>query len=143
MQERLHEHINSELHTNTTTDTTFILAAIMFNFLMLCIGSAAAIAAAQPTANFQVGSIIVYVITLILTVIVNGIAIIGLITGRGTRQLLSSGLLKMYEDANVNQYYDSSLLTNYARRYVLFIGIVAVLGFAAFSIPLVIMVFMR
>ena len=144
MQERLHEHINLELRTNTTTDTIFILAAVIFNFMMLCIGSAAAAGAAgEGPAEMGPASIVIYIITLILTLIVNGIAVIGLITGRGTRKLLSSGLLKMYKDAQVNEYYDSALLTNYERRYVLFIGIVCVIGFAAAAIPLVILVFMR
>lgn len=102
MQERLHEHINLELRTNTTTDTIFILAAIIFNFMMLCIGSAAAAGAAgEGPAEMGPASIIIYIITLILTLIVNGIVVIGLITGRGTRKLLSSGLLKMYKDAQV------------------------------------------
>jgi hypothetical protein len=144
MQERLHEHINLELHTNTTTDTTFILAAIVFNFVMLCIGSTAAAGASdQGPVELGSASIVIYIITLILTLVVNGIAVIGLITGRGTRKLLSSGLLKMYQDAEVSAYYDAALLTNYERRYVLFIGIVCVIGLAAAAIPLVILVFMR
>jgi hypothetical protein len=141
MQERLHEHINQELNTNTATDTIFIVAAITFNFLMGCIGASAAAAAAQGSNDYRTGAVIVYVITFILTVIVNGIAIVGLITGRGTRKLLSSGLLKMYEDAKVNQYYNSALLTNYERRYVLFIAIVGVVGLASAAIPLVILIF--
>lgn len=144
MQERLHEHINLELRTNTTTDTIFILAAVIFNFMMLCIGStAAAGATGQGPADMGAASIVIYIITLFLTVIVNGIAVIGLITGRGTRRLLSNGLLKMYNDAELNEYYDSALLTNYEQRYVLFIGIVCVIGFAAAAIPLAILVFMR
>jgi hypothetical protein len=142
MQERLHEHINEELRTNTNTDTIFILAAILFNFAMLCIGSASAAAAAAPDTNFKTGSIIVYVITLLLTVLVNGIAISGLITGRGTRVLLSDGLLKMYQDSKVEKYYDSKLLTNYGQRYILFIGIVVSVACASTSIPLVILVFL-
>jgi len=146
MQERLHEHINLELRTNTTTDTIFILAAIIFNFMMLCIGSTAAAAAAtsgEGSTELGPASIVIYIITLLLTVIVNGIAIIGLITGRGTRKLLSIGLLKMYQDAKVNEYYNPALLTNYERRYVLFIGIVSVIGFASAAIPLVILVLVR
>ncbi len=142
MQEKVHDHIDQELRTNTTTDTIFVLAAIVFNFLMLCVGSSAATAAAQAGANFKVGSIIIYVITLILTILVNGIATIGLLTGRGTRTLLVSGLAKMYHVNKVDEYYDAALLTNYTRRYALFIGIVTVVAFAAVSIPLVLLIFL-
>ncbi len=141
MQDTVHRHIIEEVRANTTTDTIFILAAIGFNFVMLCIGSSAAALAAQPSTNFRVGSIIVYVITLLLTLLVNGIAVIGLVTGRSTRRMLVTGLEKMYQDNQVSQYYDSALLTNYSRRYVLFIGIVLVVALAALAIPLVILVF--
>lgn len=143
MQERVHEHINNELGTNTATDTIFMLAAITFNFLMLCIGSASAAAAAQPEESFKVGSIIVFAITLILTILVNGLAVIGLITGRNTRKMLVGGLLKMYEDAKVSEYYDAALLTNYTRRYALFVGIIITMALASVAIPLVIIVFLH
>ena len=34
----------------------------------------------------------------------------------------------MYEDAGVSQYYHPSLLSNYMRRYVMFVAIIGVLG---------------
>ncbi len=44
----------------------------------------------------------------------------------------------MYRDNDVDKYYDSSLLTNYDRRYLLFTGIILCLAITAIVVPLVI-----
>jgi hypothetical protein len=77
-------------------------------------------------------------ITLVVTLAVNGVAVIGLQVGRGTRERLLRGLLQMYRDAGVGQYYEAALVTNYNRRYGLFTAIVALLGITAIAIPMVI-----
>ena len=137
MLERLHDHINEELRVNTRTDTIFILTAVIFNFVMLGISSAMAGEAADNAAT--VTPMIILSITLVLSLLVNGISITGLMTGRATRKKLSQGLLKMYADVEVVQYYDESLLTNYMRRYVMFISIIGLLGATSILIPLVIL----
>ena len=133
MLERLHNHIQSELHVNTRTDTIFVLAAIVFNFAMLGISST--LAASDP----ELEGIVVIVIAIGGTLLVNGIAILALQFGRSTRDTLLRGLIKMYEDAGVSQYYDATLLTNYGQRYTLFSAIVGILGLMAIVIPLVLL----
>ena len=137
MLERLHEHINEELRVNTRTDTIFILTAVIFNFVMLGINSAMATEATDNRTDIT--PMIILIITLLLSLLVNGISITGLLTGRATRLKLSQGLLKMYADVEVAQYYDESLLTNYMRRYVMFIAIIGLLGATSILIPLVIL----
>ena len=44
----------------------------------------------------------------------------------------------MYSDNQVAQYYDSSLLTNYGRRYMLFMGVILCLAVTGIVVPLVI-----
>jgi hypothetical protein len=46
----------------------------------------------------------------------------------------------MYRDNEVAQYYDPSLLTNYARRYWLFTAVIVCLGLTAIVVPLIIRV---
>jgi hypothetical protein len=137
MLERLHDHINEELRVNTRTDTIFILTAVIFNFVMLGINSAMATEATDNRTDIT--PMIILSITLVLSLLVNGISITGLLTGRTTRKKLSQGLLKMYADVEVVQYYDESLLTNYMRRYVMFISIIGLLGTTSILIPLVIL----
>ncbi len=139
MLERLHEHINEELRVNTRTDTIFVITAIVFNFVMLAISSSQAGLAVDVDTENTITPRAVMVITMVVTVIVSGIGVVGLVTGRATRKKLTAGLLRMYKDAGVEQYYDDSLLTNYMRRYVMFTAIIVVLSITAIVIPLVIL----
>ena len=139
MLERLHEHINLELQTNTRTDTIYVVTAILFNFVMLGINAAMAGEATNPDLQRDATPMAVLAITLLLSILVNGIAVAGLFTGRQTRQKLLGGLLKMYEDANVGQYYDRTLLTNYNRRYTMFTAVIGLLGIMAIVIPIVVL----
>ena len=81
------------------------------------------------------------VISLVFSVLVNGLAVVGMLTARQTRRKLTQGLLKMYEDAGIRQYYDVSLLTNYSRRYLIFTAIIGLSGLLAVVIPLVVFQF--
>src|SRR5437763_13726021 len=113
MLERLHEHINQQLQTSARTDTVFVVTAIIFNFIMLGLNSS--VAAGTSGGNGNRTALTVLIITLIFSIVLNGVAIVGLITGRQTREKLLEGLLRMYEDAGVGQYYDASLPANYNR----------------------------
>jgi hypothetical protein len=77
-------------------------------------------------------------ILIALVIVVNAIAIIGLLTGRQTRNKLLRGLLAMYRDNEVDQYYDTTLLTNYNRRYLLFTGVILCLAITAIIVPLIV-----
>ena len=141
MLHEIHDHINQEVRINTRTDTIFVVTAIVFNLIMLGVGSALADNAAGDLSQGtgQVTSVVVLAIIFAVSILVNGISIVGLLTGRATRKTLSQGLLKMYEDAAVSQYYHPSLLSNYMRRYVMFVAIIGVLGAASIIIPLVVL----
>jgi hypothetical protein len=143
MLERMHEHINSELHVNTRTDTVLVLTAIGFDLVSLGVNSAAAAAVrAALTPRWDGGRddpllpLVVFAILVVASLLVNGVALLGLQFGRSTRDKLLQGLMRMYADANIAQYYDPSLLTSYRRRYSLFAAIVALLGAVSIGIPL-------
>lgn len=137
----IHEHINQEIRLNTRTDTIFVITAIVFNFVMLGISSMLASQVAWDLEEGDAGvtNFIVLAILFIISILVNGVAVVGLLTGRATRKTLSQGLLKMYEDSDVSQYYHESLLMNYMRRYIMFMAIIGILGLSSIIIPLVIL----
>ena len=133
MIERVHEHIVTELQQNARTDTIFIITAIFLNLLTLGINSSIA-----GGANESVTTTIVMFTFVSLTIVVNIVAIFGLLKGKQTRSKLLDGLLKMYRDQGVEGYYDASLLSNYNTRYNLFILTVAFTGIVAIIVPLII-----
>jgi hypothetical protein len=132
MIERVHEHIISELNTNTRTDTIFVITGIILNLLVLGINSA--VASGGPN-NTQ---IIVMFTLVALVIVVNIVVEMGLLRGRLSRTKLLNGLLKMYKDQGVEGYYDPSLLGDYKVRYNLFMLAVLFTGVVAIVIPFVI-----
>ncbi len=134
MIQRVHEHIISELNTNTRTDTIFVLTAIILNLIGLGVNSGLAGNRNSTTAT------IVMVTFVVLIIVVNLVAEIGLIRGRQMRKKLLDGLMKMYKDQGVEGYYDPSLISDYKTRYNLFMLTVLVTGVIAIVIPWIIRV---
>ena len=132
MIERVHEHIISELNANARTDTVFVLAAIILNLITLGVNSGMASGQNNGTATIVMFTFVV------LILVVNFVAEIGLIRGRQMRKKLLDGLLKMYKDQGVEGYYDASLIGDYKIRYNLFMLAVLVTGIIAVVIPFII-----
>ena len=130
MIEYVHEHIIEEIKTNTRTDIIFVLASILLNLVTLAINSAFA---GENNPNYMAMGIFI-----VLIIVVNLVAIIGLLKGRQTHHKLVSGLLKIYQDSGVDGYYDPTLLGAYKIRYLLFIIVVVTTGLIAGIIPFII-----
>ncbi len=132
MIERVHEHLLSELNKNTTTDTVFVITAIILNLITLGINAGFA-AASRDNTTFTILMFIVIALQLVINLVVE----VGLITGRQMRKKLLAGLTKMYKDQSVDSYYDASLLSDYGTRYNLFMVAVLATGIVALVIPLI------
>ncbi|MFC1897004.1 hypothetical protein ACFLX8_00325 [Chloroflexota bacterium] len=132
MIERVHEHIIGELGKNATTDTIFVITAIILNLVTLGINSGLASSGGNTTQTIVMFTFVA------LIIVVNFVAEIGLIRGRQMRRKLLNGLLKMYKDQGVEGYYDASLMGDYAIRYNLFMLTVLVTGLIAIIIPFII-----
>lgn len=138
MIEYVHKHITSELNQNARTDTIFTLTSIILNLITLAVNSSIA-SASKRTAlrTADSSSLIVMYVFICLIIVVNLVAVIGLIKGKSTRGKLLKGLIDMYKDQNVDKYYDTSLLGNYNLRYNLFILVVVVTGVIASIVPFI------
>ena len=136
MLEQVHDHIVSELGQSSRTDTIFVVTAIIFNLIVLAINSGVAIAATEENASTP--NDLILAVFIAMTVLINILAVVGLIMGRRTRGTLLSGLVAMYHDNDVDKYYDPSLLSNYGVRYLLFTGVIVTLAVTAIVVPLII-----
>lgn len=132
MIEHVHKQITSELQQNTKTDTIFILTAIVLNLIILAVN----ISFAEESRTDD-SSLIIMFLFVALLILLNLVVIMGLLKGKQTRSKLISGLIKMYEDENVNKYYDESLLSNYNTRYNLFMMVVVLTGLISLVVPFV------
>jgi hypothetical protein len=134
MIEHVHTHITSELQQNTKTDIIFILSSIVLNLITLAVNSGFASKPEQDSTT-----LIVMFIFVTLVILINLVAIFGILKGKQTRTKLLKGLLLMYKDQNVEKYYDESLLGSYSARYNLFMMVVVCTGLVAIIVPFVMM----
>jgi len=134
MIEKVHTHIITELEQNTKTDTIFILASILLNLITLAINTGVASNSDKNGPQW-----IIFFTFIVLVIVVNVVAEIGIIKGKQTRQKLVGGLLKMYKDQGVDGYYDPALIKNYSTRYNLFLLVVLVTGLIAIAVPVVLL----
>jgi hypothetical protein len=133
MIDRVHEHIVSELQQGARTDTIFVLIAVFLNLVMLAVSTSIA------SESREDGTLtIVLALFMVLTAVVNVVAVFGLLKGKETRRTLTHGLLKLYADQGVDGYYDPDLLKNYGTRYSLFILAIASMGAVAIVVPMVV-----
>jgi len=132
MIQHVHKHIISELQQNTKTDIIFILAAILLNLIILAVNSGMV----EKSRNDETYLIVMFLFVALLSLL-NLVVIFGLLKGKQTRTKLINGLIKMYQDQNVDKYYDSSLLGNYNTRYNLFMMVVVLTGLISIAVPFI------
>ncbi|MBM3214207.1 hypothetical protein FJZ36_04750 [Candidatus Poribacteria bacterium] len=132
MLDRLHEHIVQELQQNARSESIFVLTAIALNLITVGVNSGLA-------SDMTVRTVAVLVVTVSLVVVVNMVALMGLLRGRDSKTRLLNGLLKMYRDQNIAEYYDGGLLDDYRMRYRLLVVGVLATGAASILIPAVIL----
>ena len=119
---QVHDHIVRELGESSRTDTIFVLTAIVFNLIVLAVNSGISTAAIAEetaagrdpisTATYDV----MLAVFIIMTLVLNIVAIAALVLGRRNRRTLLDGLVAMYRDNDVDRYYDPSLMSNYGVR---------------------------
>ena len=133
---QVHDHIVRELGESSRTDTIFVLTAIVFNLIVLAInfGVASEAAVEGEAATYD----IILTVFMVMTALLNVMAIAALVLGRRTRRLLLGGLVAMYRDNDVDKYYEPTLMSNYGVRYLLFAGVVATLAVTAIVVPMII-----
>jgi len=136
MLKEVHDHIVHELQQNTRTDTIFVVTAIVFNLIVLAVNAAVAGEADSPRADPS--SDIVLAVFIVMSILVNTIATVALNTGKASRKKLISGLITMYEDNEVAQYYDPALMQGYDKRYFLFNAVIVCLAVTGIAVPLII-----
>lgn len=132
MLEHVHSHITSELTQSAKTDIIFILSSILLNLIALAVNSGLA------SESLTKSNLLVVMFLFVgLVILINLVAIFGLLKGKQTRAKLLNGLIMMYRDQNVSKYYDESLLSSYSVRYNLFIMVVVCTGIIAIVVPFV------
>ncbi len=149
MKERIHEQISHELKQAMRMDTITVIIGLTVTLILF---AAAAVFAAQTTGSI-VGSmtgfkatgvntantIIMWVIILAI-VAINLYAVRTLLKHKRQRGKLNEGLMKLYKDEAMDQYYDGSIFKGYEARYDLYVVMLGAVGAVSVITPLVIFI---
>lgn len=145
MKERMHEQITEDMKQGTRTDTFVVITAILLNLVFLGINSGAAGAVRDydyrngvETVSINITAVIIMVILLFVIIAINFFVLRILQRGKERRTKLMAGLMKMYQEEGMEQYYDASVEKGYEARYNLFSAIVIALGAVAVLIPILV-----
>ena len=135
MLKEIHEHMVNELQQNARTDTVFVVAAVLFNLIVLGVNWGVASDAARGEQSGD--NDLILGLLIVGTILINTFALRALAAGRLARQNLVMGLRQMYVDNDVAKYYSEDLLASYRARYTLFTLVLVVLAAIAIVVPLI------
>lgn len=119
-------------------DTIFVVTAVVFN--MIALGFNSAVAGEASLSNSFSTNDLILMVFVIMSILVNSIAIIALNAGKQNREKLLNGIIEMYKENDVVKYYDPSLMKGYAKRYMLIIGVILCLALTSVIVPLIVRV---
>jgi heme/copper-type cytochrome/quinol oxidase subunit 2 len=146
MKERIHEQISNELKQAMRMDTITVIIAIVVSFTLFI---AAMIFAASTTGSIMgsmtgfrstsinIANTIIMFVVIIATVAIDWYAIRTLLNHKKQRGKLNEGLMKLYKDEGMDQYYDGSIFKGYETRYDLYTVILGAVGAVSVIAPLV------
>ncbi len=159
MKDHLHQDLTSELNQTTRTDTVTAIVGVVLNLIFLLVNSLVAggvwteeyiykdvirdslIVEPEVTivTEFELGIMLIFIILVAAIVAINIFIIRALSAGKERRKKLTESLQKMYQEENLDKYYDSSIIKGYEVRYDLYIKIIGTLGALAVLIPVVVL----
>ena len=148
MKDRMHQQMTSDLKQGTRTDTIVVVVAIFLNLLFLGINSGVASSvleydysgAGTEQTSINPITLTIMIVLMLLVITIDFFVIRILNKGKERRAKLMAGLLKMYQEEGMEQYYDPSLEQGYDARYNLFNAVIVALGVTAILVPILVSV---
>ncbi|OGO16873.1 MAG: hypothetical protein A2Z15_00925 [Chloroflexi bacterium RBG_16_50_11] len=148
MKERIHEQISGELKQANKSDLVTIIIAIIVTFMLF--GMAIGSAYASVSINFMglsgrvpevsaLATIIMFV-SIAAIIMINLYAVRALLQNKSRRAKLNEGLMKLYKDEGMDQYYDGSIFKSYETRYNTYAVIVGTVGALSVIVPLAVFI---
>ncbi len=156
MKERIHEQISHELRQATRLDMKIVVIDIVVSLILFFLAMAFASSTvgsitqsltgglgglvAPRAATFNTAPTIIMFVFLLTILAINWFSIRVLLKNKKQRARLNEGLMKLYKEEMVDQYYDGSIFNSYETRYNLFAVIIGAIGAMSIIAPLVIFI---
>jgi hypothetical protein len=153
MKEQIYQQISSEFKQATRLDMKIFIVSIVVTLLLFFIAMGFAASSAGSitgtltgglvgprTATFHTAIAISMFVCILAIFVINWFSVRAILNNKKQRVKLTEGLMKLYKDEGVDQYYDGSIFKSYETRYNLFAVILATVGSLSIIIPLVIFI---
>ncbi len=149
MKERIHEQISHELKQATRLDTKIAIIAIVVSLILFTIamlfafsttGSIIGILGGMRSTVFNIAPTIIMFVSILAILAINWYSVTTLLKNKKQRAKMNKGLMKLYKDTGVAQYYDGSIFKGYETRYNLFAIMLIAVGAVSVIAPLVIFI---
>lgn len=150
MKERIHEQISHELKMATRLDLKIVVIDIVVSLILFFVAMGFAsstvgsitqsLTGGSRSATFHVAPAIIMFVCVLTILAINWFSIRVLLKNKKQRARLNEGLMKLYKEEMVDQYYDGSIFTSYETRYNLFAVMIGAIGAMSIIAPLVIFI---
>ena len=154
MKERIHEQISQELKLATRMDLVTVIVALAMTLMLFPLAMVFAASSVGSitggltggltgeiiTMNFNATPTIIMVVCIAAIIVINLFSVRAMLKNKLQRAKLNDGLMKLYKDEGMDQYYDGSIFKSYETRYNLFAVILAAVGATSVIVTLVIFI---
>jgi hypothetical protein len=146
MKEQIHEQISYELKSATKLDIKIVIIAIVVSLILFGLAMGFAMNTTDSIRTlFSGGSssvvntapVIIMFVSLAAIFAVIYFSVQTLLNNKKQRAKLNKGLVKLFKDEGVAQYYDGSIFKGYETRYNLFVVMLISVGAVSIIAPLV------
>jgi len=156
MKEAIYNQIGKELKLATRIDLVTVIVAVVVTlalFPLALIFAASTVGsitgdltsglsgmAGMASKTLNATPTIIMFVCILAILAIDWYAARTLLNNKKQRAKLNEGLMKLYKDEGVDQYYDGSIFKSYETRYNLFAVIVTAVGALSIIVPLIIFI---
>jgi amino acid transporter len=158
MKEKLIGQIGKELKLAAWLDLVALIVALLVTLTFFGLAAATAAgtvsspldlsslggslfgALGEQNPTFNVTPTIIMFVSLAVIIIINWYGVKVLLRNKAQRSKINEGLLNLYKDEGIDQYYDGSIYKSYESRYSLFAVILGAVGAISIIVPLIIFI---
>lgn len=149
MKEQIHRQISHELKQATRLDSKIVIIDIVISLVLFGLAMGFAMGTTNTVSGlFGIGNkavvnaapTIIMFVSLLAIFAINWFSVRTLMNNKKQRAKLNKGLVKLFKDEGVSQYYDGSIFKGYETRYNLFVVMLISVGAVSVITPLVIFI---
>ncbi len=148
MKERIHEQISNELKQANKSDLVSVVITVIVTFILfgIAVGTAFSsvgtvfISMSGRTPEVSALATIIMWVSIAAIVAINWFFVRALLQNKARRAKLNEGLMKLYKDEGLDQYYDGSIFKSYETRYNTYAVIVGTVGALSVIVPIAVFI---